>query len=524
MRNDGQPRRRRHTIFVGWMFCVAICACLAAPASAQTQNSSKQIVHLCIPRNLVESENWDNPYPGTRIQQFRDSIRDYLLQYGDVRSQYRIKPDAFAQFLPGQTSPRDLLQVVSANQECPASNYTAALDISPLDGSPPPSRPSQTPAPNDAARNSLLRAWQYQVGQGLPRDPLAAARLYEDAARQGLPDAMYRLGLMYLDGEGVQQNSGNAVYWFYQAAQRGHIAAQAELGRALFQGDGAQQNDKAAFEWFLSAARAGLSRAQCAVAILYEGGAGTARDPAQAVYWFRKSAEQGEVYAMHRLAVHLREGSGVAWSEAEAMQWFRKAADKGFALSQSSLGWGYMKGLGQNVGQGVQDYRQAAYWFNLAALQGEPHAQVSLGMLYEEGLGVERNLPRAKALYEAAAQGPDPKVAASARIFADGLRDTSPSGPKMSSGNDVGAYIAAGAAIVGGALLLKAIFSSGSSSAHSTPPDYDYGGGSNSNWDTGSSYTPPAPTCRVVQTATAFEVPQGTALSNPVGPTTVVCD
>jgi len=67
------------------------------------------------------------------------------------------------------------------------------------------------------------------------------------------------------------------------------------------------------------------------------------------------------------------------------MQWFRKAADKGFALSQSSLGWGYMKGLGQDVGQGMQDHRQAAYWFNLAAQQGEPHAQVSLGMFYEEG-------------------------------------------------------------------------------------------------------------------------------------------
>ena len=521
---------------VGLIFFSSVLACSAASGSAQTQTDSKQFVYFCIPRNLVENENWENPYPGSRIQQFKNLIRDYLLEHGDIRNRYFIMQDAFTRFVPGQSTPRDILQVASANQECPASNYTARLDISPLEVSAAQSRPASKSvaaipsAPSEAARNTLLRAWQYQVGQGIPKDPLTAARLYEDAAKQGLPDAMYRLGLMYLDGEGVQQNSGNAVYWFYQAAQRGHAAAQAEVARALFQGEGAQQNEKAGFEWFLLAARAGLSRAQCALGILYEGGAGTVRSDSDAVLWFRKAAEQGELYAMHRLAVHLREGSGVAWSEAEAMQWFRKAADKGFALSQSSLGWGYMKGLGQDVGQGVQDYRQAAYWFNLAAQQGEPHAQVSLGMLYEEGTGVERNLPRAKALYEAAANGPDPKVAAYARQFADGLADTPSLGTAVSRGrnssNDtIGAYIMAGAAVVGGVLLLKAIFSSGSSSAHSSPPDFsNSSGGSDSGWDTGRSSEPPVTSCHVVQTSTAFEVPQGTALSNPVGPTTVVCD
>lgn len=515
--------------FGGVLFCSLILVCFAVPASAQAQTSSKQIVRLCVPRNLVERENWEHPYPGSRIELFRNLIRDYLLEHGDVGYQYRINENAFARFEPGRTTVRDILLIVSANQDCPASNYTAQLDISPLGGGGPQQRTTPKSISNDAAHNSLLRAWQYQVGQGVPKDPLTAARLYEDAAKQGLPDAMYRLGLMYQDGEGVQQNFGNAVYWFYQAAQRGHAAAQAELGSALFQGQGAKQNDRAAFEWFLLAAKAGNSMAQCAVGILYEGGAGTPQNASEAVYWFRKSAEQGELYAMHRLAVHLREGSGVAWSEAEAMQWFRKAADKGFALSQSSLGWGYMKGLGQSAGQGVQDYQQAAYWFNLAAQQGEPHAQVSLGMFYEEGTGVERNLARAKALYEAAANGPDPKVAAYARQFADGLpgtsADTTMSRRRSGSDDSIGAYIAAGAAIVGGVLLVKALFSSGSSRAHSTAPDFSGdSGGSNHDWDTGSSSTPPAPSCRVVQTATAFDVPQGTALSNPVGATSLACD
>jgi TPR repeat protein len=510
------------------MCCGLIALSFAGSAWAQT--SPKQMVHICLPRNLVERESWENPLPGSRMLLFRNLVRDYLLEHGDVRSQYRIKEEAFAHFDPGRTTPRGILQEVSANQECPPSNYTAELDISPLDGA--AEHGSAQPGPSQAARNPLERGWQYQVGQGVPKDPVTAARLYEDAARQGLPDAMYRLGLMYLDGEGVQQNFGNAVYWFYQAAQRGHPGAQAEVGYALFEGQGAQQNERAAFEWLLLAARAGLSRAQCAVAILYEGGAGIGQSDSEAVVWFRKAAEQGELYAMHRLGVHLREGKGVPWNEAEAMQWFRKAADRGFALSQSSLGWGYMKGLGQGVGQGVQDYRQAAYWFDLAAQQGEPHAQVNLGLFYENAWGVERNLARAKALYEAAADGPDPKVASYARRFAEGLADTplaaTVSRPRSSSNGDtIGGWVVAGAAFVAGATLLKMLFSSDSSSADAAPPNdssYSGGTGSDTSWSAGSSYTPPTPTCRVVQTSTAFEVPQGTALSNPTGPTTVVCD
>jgi len=505
------------------LMCCSVIA-LGFAGSAWAQAGPTQTVQICLPRTLVERESWEKPLPGRGMLLFRNLVRDYLLKHGDVRSRYRIKEEAFAQFNPGRTPPRDILQVASASQECPPSNYTAELDVSPLDTNTTPNSSAQ-PTSNEEARNSLYRGWQYQVGEGVPRNPSTAARLYEYAAKIGSLEAMYRLGLMYLDGEGVQQNSGNAVYWFYQAAQRGHPGAQAEVGYALFQGQGAQQNEKAAFEWLLSAAKAGLPRAQCAVAILYEGGGGVAQNDSEAVAWFRRAAEQGEVYAMHRIGVHLREGKGVPWSEAEAMQWFRKAADKGFALSQSSLGWGYMKGLGQSAGQGVQDYRQAAYWFDLAAGQGEPHAQVNLGLFYENAWGVERNLARAKALYEAAANGPDPNVASYARQFAQDLPDT-PSDPTISrrspSGDKVDGWVVAGGLLVGAALL-KMMFSSGSSSGDAAAPDFSAGTGSDTSWNTGSSETPP-PVCHVVQSSTAFEVPQGTALSNPTGPTTVVCD
>src|SRR5215475_8836298 len=86
VRQDGGPGRLRSSILIGGIFsapifCVLIFSCFPASASAQTQTSSPQYVRLCIPRNLVESENWEHPYPCSRIQQLTGQIKNYLLEH-----------------------------------------------------------------------------------------------------------------------------------------------------------------------------------------------------------------------------------------------------------------------------------------------------------------------------------------------------------------------------------------------------------------------------------------------------------
>ena len=50
-----------------------------------------------------------------------------------------------------------------------------------------------------------------------------------EAANEGDPDAMYRLGMMYAQGDGVGKDEGQAGRWLFKAAEKGQKEAAAVL-------------------------------------------------------------------------------------------------------------------------------------------------------------------------------------------------------------------------------------------------------------------------------------------------------
>lgn len=60
------------------------------------------------------------------------------------------------------------------------------------------------------------------IGQGVPRDPKAAAALLESAARQGHAMSQLTLGYMALKGYGVKQDKTEALLWLTMAANQGN--------------------------------------------------------------------------------------------------------------------------------------------------------------------------------------------------------------------------------------------------------------------------------------------------------------
>ncbi|MBF7690004.1 sel1 repeat family protein, partial [Acinetobacter sp. SCC474] len=56
--------------------------------------------------------------------------------------------------------------------------------------------------------------------------------LYQ-AAKQGLDQAQYNLGLMYKNGLGVEQSYMNAYVWFNAAAEQGFDQAKLEVHSSL---------------------------------------------------------------------------------------------------------------------------------------------------------------------------------------------------------------------------------------------------------------------------------------------------
>lgn len=350
-----------------------------------------------------------------------------------------------------------------------------------------------------SANGSADLGWLYETGNGVNRDENRALSLFNEAAKHGSAEGMYRMGVAYHEGFGVQKDRATACQWFIRAAVSDHPDAEEQAGFCYYNGTGVEQNHETAFQWFARAGQAGLVEARIFAADMLERGDGWNQDSASAVLWYRAAAEQGNAYAMTELGAHLRLGKGIAWSEAQAMQWFTKAAQTGYVPAETSLAMGFENGLGQDSGQGRQDYQQAAYWFDKAANQDDGYAQLNLGVMYEKGWGVPQNLERAKQLYARAAGSSDAAVATlGSEYFSDvpasAPPERTPQRSMASSSKDSSAFwglVVLGVLAVGAASMLS---SGGSSSGNAgigtgsspDPPKWDRDFGKNCSAEVGN--------------------------------------
>jgi TPR repeat protein len=343
----------------------------------------------------------------------------------------------------------------------------------------------------------------YQYGLGVNKDAAMALDLFNEAAKRGSPEGMYRVGMAYFDGLGVQKNLTIACQWFIRAAAGNHPYAEGQAGVCYYNGTGVEQNHETAFNWFVLAGQAGLADGRVSVADMLDRGDGHNQDSAAAVTWYQAAAEQGDVYAMTALGAHLRLGNGVGQNEVQAMQWFAKAAQQGYIPAETSLAVGYENGLGQ----GKQDYQQAAYWFGKAAEQDDGYAQLNLGVMYEKGWGVPQNLQRAKQLYARAAGSPDAAVANLGKQYFSDVPDSATPGrtPERTAigssknSSDFWSVVIVGALAIGAV----AILTSGGSSASSGGS----GSGGGTSTTTGGGLFGGSPSTSTAQPVTAFPGP-----------------
>lgn len=176
---------------------------------------------------------------------------------------------------------------------------------------------------------------------GVPQDAAEAVRWYRRAAKQGLADAQYALGICYVNGEGVPKDDGEAAYWYRQAAEQDHAGAQFMLGVLYEEGDGVPQDAAEAVRWYRRAAEQGDADAQYNLGVSYANGEGVPQDDVEAARWFRLSAEQGDADAQFMLGDAYAEGRGVTQDSGEAVRRCWQAAQQGHAYAQFHLGYFY---------------------------------------------------------------------------------------------------------------------------------------------------------------------------------------
>ena len=91
-----------------------------------------------------------------------------------------------------------------------------------------------------------------------------AVQLYHEKAQRGDANAMYQLGVLYLNGNGTIQDFEEAAKWFNSAADRNHTLAQYELGKMYRAGFGVDIDLKKSYMWLNLSAAAGSERAALA--------------------------------------------------------------------------------------------------------------------------------------------------------------------------------------------------------------------------------------------------------------------
>jgi Sel1 repeat len=90
----------------------------------------------------------------------------------------------------------------------------------------------------------------YDLGDGVPKDLVQAAKWYRKSAEQGNLNAQCALGNSYFRGEGVLKDSVEAVKWFRKAAEQGDEYAQSSLGLCYYEGDGVLKDTVEAYAYF----------------------------------------------------------------------------------------------------------------------------------------------------------------------------------------------------------------------------------------------------------------------------------
>lgn len=210
-----------------------------------------------------------------------------------------------------------------------------------------------------------------EIGAGTRREPPRAFAFYRKAASLGDTAAMYKLGIILLNGTlGQHKNPREAIGWLRRAAEQAdeeNPHALHELGMLHEKKDNmiVVHDENYAKELYTKAANLGHTASQYKLGQCYEyGTVGCPVDPRRSIAWYTKAAEKGDPEAELALSGWYLTGSeGVLkQSDSEAYLWARRAANKGLSKAEYAVGYYAEVGIGVK-----QDLELAKRWYMRAA-------------------------------------------------------------------------------------------------------------------------------------------------------------
>ncbi len=248
----------------------------------------------------------------------------------------------------------------------------------------------------------------YFRGKGVELDYDEAFDLYARAAKKNYPQAQFALGIIFSQGLGVAQNYETANTWLALAAVQEFAPAQHKLAQHYERGLGTKQDLQKAIASYRRAANQGSDKAQTRMGAYYL----AQGDKQTAANWFKLSAEQNNLTAQLRLGDIYKDVNLT-----QAARWYALAARQESAAAQRELGLIFLKGGG---GVRLSPYKGVSF-LGVSAEKGDAAAQVALASVYIEAKVVERDVPQAlRLLQAAAAQEHGPAFLALGKLYTQG--------------------------------------------------------------------------------------------------------
>lgn len=253
-------------------------------------------------------------------------------------------------------------------------------------------------------------AFRYGVDAYYNRgDKSTAFEALRIAAEKGHPQAQWKLGRMYADGDGVERNDAKAFELFSEiasahadddpAAPSAAFVSNAFVEMGSYFRDGIPNRmkpdyNRARRSFAYAASYFGDPVAQFSLARMFYEGEGGTRDPHQAAKWANLAAAKGNAGAQALLARILFEGDGVGRNPAHAAYWSRLAAEKGDVEAQAV--YGYLLFEGDGV---PQDAERGLGLLTAAFLRGERlPGRDFINRLHEQAMSVATDSQRRTAL------------------------------------------------------------------------------------------------------------------------------
>ena len=256
-------------------------------------------------------------------------------------------------------------------------------------------------------RSCVKLGFQLERGDGVAKDVVRAAALYEQGCDAGDMLGCANFGVLYFNGKGgIAADKVAAVALYQQACDGGSLVGCDLLGGMYERGDGGLVKDgHRAYQLYDQACTGGNLRGCNDLGSLYEtGGGGLVKDEVRAAALYKSSCDGDEMSGCTSLGVMYETGrGGLIKDEARAVTLYKKGCDDHENRACRFLGWMFESGKGV-----AKDEKRAAAIYREGCNADDLLACNNLGVMYETGRGgLPRDEAKSSELYRKACDSGD---------------------------------------------------------------------------------------------------------------------